>query len=104
MSYQATDGTCAEMPRTVAERNRFLAQIHRDWSGTDRGKLRGLAALTLYAEGWTLEMISGALGWKERTSARKAIRRTCQALREHFAHMHPGANVGDDGFSDPDEG
>lgn len=102
MSYQTEDGLPADMPRTTQQQQRFLCEIHQDWCGRDRSRLRGLAALTLQANGWTLEMVRLALNWDHRASAKKAIERTRTQLREHFAARLPGLDQRDHGFAAPD--
>lgn len=96
MSYQTPDGLPTEMPRSALHEQRFLAEIQQSWAGEDRRRMRDLAAVVLHANGWKLEMISQALGWQERSSARKAIQRTKRSLRAHLSeHNH--------GFSNPDD-
>lgn len=102
MSYRHPDGLRAEPPRTVAESNRLLTDLYREWSGNNSRRLRCLAAVVLHGEGWTHEMIARALGWATRGAAHKAIDQTRRSLRVHFAHLHPGADNDDSGFSDPD--
>lgn len=85
MSYQYPTGLAAEPPRTVHEQEALVAEIHREWSGRDEARLKGLAALTLQANGWTLEMIAAAVGWTHKGSASKAISRTRREIQTHLA-------------------
>lgn len=102
MSYRHPDGLRAEPPRTVAESNRLLTDLYREWSGHNPRRLRCLAAVVLHGEGWTHEMIARALGWANRGAAHKAIDQTRRDLQQHFARLNPGAAIANDGFSDPD--
>lgn len=102
MSYQTSDGLPVESPRTVQEQNRFLTEIYQEWCDRDRARLRGLAALTLHADGWTLEMVRTVLGFGDRSAARKAIERTRVQLRVHFQDRLPGLDQRDQGFVRPD--
>ncbi len=102
MSYQTEEGLPAEVPRTPREQQRFVIDLHQDWCGRDRGRLRGLAALTLQANGWTLDMVHLALGWSNRSGAKKAIERTRTQLQQHFAERLPGLDQRDQGFVHPD--
>jgi hypothetical protein len=85
MSARHRDGTAAE---PQGDPQQYLVKLHRSWARGNRDRLRRLAAVTLYANGWRMEMIARAMGWKARGHAARMVHATIAELQQYFRDMN----------------
>lgn len=90
MSVRHPDGSAVEPQGDPAA---FLLQLHRGWAGSDETRLRKLAAVTLHANGWTMDMIAKAMGWQARGHVARVIQATKVEICQYFADRNPDAKL-----------
>lgn len=92
--------------------NPLLDLLLREWAGRQKYRMRQLAALTLRANGWHFGEIALVLGYSSKGNVQRLFARASVNVQSYLQSANlppelrdrfPGEDLGDDGFSDPDQ-